>query len=175
MVESAIKLVRANIATLDVDAIVNAANKSLLGGGGVDGVIHAAAGPGLKEECRAFGGCPTGEVRITSGHSLKARHVIHAVGPVWKGGGDGEEDLLAQTYRNILKAASDYGLGRVAIPAISTGAYCFPVELAIGIAVREIRAGLEQADQPMEIIFCCFDRKTVKIYEKALGMVAQET
>lgn len=136
-----IEVLEADITTLALDAIVNAANTTLLGGGGVDGAIHRAAGPGLLAECRMLGGCPTGEARITSGHLLPARHVIHTVGPVWQGGGQGEAALLASCYRASLALAAANGLRSVAFPAISCGVYGYPVAEACAIAVREVRAG----------------------------------
>ncbi|MDS9467794.1 O-acetyl-ADP-ribose deacetylase [Paracoccus sp. MBLB3053] len=154
-----------DITTLAVDAIVNAANRSLLGGGGVDGAIHRAAGPGLLEECRGIGGCPTGEARITAGHLLPARHVIHAVGPVWQGGDQGEDELLASAYRSSLRLALRHGLSTIAFPAISTGIYGFPPERAAGIAVNSIQNnGLGLA-----ITLVAFDPRTALILEGALA------
>jgi O-acetyl-ADP-ribose deacetylase (regulator of RNase III) len=139
---ASIEVWRGDITTLEVDAIVNAANESLLGGGGVDGAIHRVAGPGLTEECRALGGCPTGEARITGGHGLPARHVIHAVGPVWRGGGQGEDARLAACYRAAVRLADAAGCRSLAFPAISTGVYRFPPDRAAGVAVATLRAAL---------------------------------
>jgi O-acetyl-ADP-ribose deacetylase (regulator of RNase III) len=154
-----------DITTLDVDAIVNAANSSLLGGGGVDGAIHRAAGPGLLAECRALGGCQTGDAKMTRGHRLKARHVIHTVGPVWHGGGIGEPELLASCYRRSLELAA--ALDSIAFPAISTGAFGYPLEEAAHIAVREVMHWSHA--QPREIIFCTFDDRTTEVYERELA------
>ena len=147
----------ADITTLDVDAIVNAANRSLLGGGGVDGAIHRAAGPQLRAECRTLGGCDTGVAKITRGYRLPARHVVHAVGPVWNGGGDGEEDLLASCYRTALDLAAAHRLTSIAFPAISTGVYGFPPDRAARIAVGTVAAELAAAPRGMtRVVFCCF-------------------
>lgn len=160
-----IEVVEGDITHLDVDAIVNAAKESLLGGGGVDGAIHRAAGPELLAECRTLGGCPTGEARITSGYRLKARRVIHTVGPVWRGGTQGEPELLARCYRNALALAVVEGLRSMAFPAISTGIYGYPREAAAEIAVREVRL----IGMPEHVIFCCFDKTTADIYREVLG------
>ena len=161
----------ADITKLAVDAIVNAANESLLGGGGVDGAIHRAAGPDLLEECRTLGGCPTGQAKITGGYRLPAKHVIHTVGPVWRGGAHGEAALLASCYRSSLALARAYRLTSIAFPAISTGAYRFPLDQATYIAVRTVT---EMLDTPpgMNVIFCCFDGKRIECYRAALAAPA---
>src|SRR3984885_10033422 len=147
----------ADITTLAVDAVVNAANRSLLGGGGVDGAIHRAAGPGLLAECRTLGGCATGAAKITRGYRLPAKHVIHAVGPVWNGGGEGEEELLASCYRTALDLAAAHRLTSIAFPAISTGVYGFPPDLAARIAVGTVAAELAASPRGIaRVVFCCF-------------------
>jgi O-acetyl-ADP-ribose deacetylase len=153
-----LEIVVADITALDLDAIVNAANSSLLGGGGVDGAIHRAAGPDLLVECRGLGGCATGAAKITRGYRLPARHVIHTVGPVWRGGGNGEDEFLASCYRASLTLAVDHRLASIAFPAISTGVYGFPADRAAGIAVATVTAALTGAPGLQHVVFCCFDR-----------------
>ncbi|HVN57524.1 MAG TPA: O-acetyl-ADP-ribose deacetylase [Bacteroidales bacterium] len=164
-----IAIIEGDITTLEVDAIVNAANSSLLGGGGVDGAIHRAAGPGLLKECIGLKGCSTGEAKITGGHDLRAKYVIHTVGPVWQGGNEDETVLLASCYQNSLRLASDHKLASVAFPGISTGVYGFPKDLAATIAVTETRRFLKKSNHPEMVYFVAFDLETLHIYQNLLG------
>ncbi len=164
-----IEVVQGDITKLHVDAIVNAANSSLLGGGGVDGAIHRAAGRGLVEECRTLGGCPTGQAKMTKGYNLPAPHVIHTVGPVWHGGKRDEDALLASCYRESLGLAERHGLETVAFPAISTGIYGFPLERATRIAVGETVRFLEGHAQPRTVTFVCFGDESLRVYEGVVG------
>ena len=166
-----IEVVQGDIVRQRVDAIVNAANSSLLGGGGVDGAIHHAAGPSLLEECRTLGGCPTGEARITSGYKLPARWVIHTVGPVWRGGNSGEDELLAACYRSSLTLAEQHDIRTVAFPAISTGAYRFPLERATRTAVAETKRFLDVSDGVQKVIFVCFDKRDFQTYVDVLNEI----
>jgi O-acetyl-ADP-ribose deacetylase len=167
-------VIQADITTLDVDAIVNAANSTLLGGGGVDGAIHRAAGVELLRECRTLGGCPTGEAKITRGYDLPARWVIHTVGPIWSGGDRDEDALLASCYRSSLHIAEERGLRSVAFPSISTGAYGFPVERAAAIACAEVLRFLETARSVEEVTIVCFSAGDHRIYSRALYDAREE-
>ena len=168
MTSERIEIVAADITKLELDAIVNAANTSLLGGGGVDGAIHRAAGPELGNECRTLGGCSTGEAKITKGHGLPADWVIHTVGPVWHGGKADEDQLLAGCYRNSLELARQHRIRSIAFPSISTGAYRFPSELAAKIAIETVTAFLETDDEIQKVVFCCFGEDAAQIYRSIL-------
>jgi len=164
-----IEIVREDITRLDVDAIVNAANNSLLGGGGVDGAIHRGAGPELLAECRTLGGCATGDAKVTKGYELPALYVIHTVGPVWSGGEHGERELLASCYRRALEEARDLGLGTIAFPAISCGVYGFPPERAAPIAVAEIKSFLPTSPLPARVLLVAYDERMQEVLASALG------
>lgn len=171
MPQPRIRIVEADITTLDVDAVVNAANEALAPGGGVCGAIHRAAGPELADACRRIGGCPTGEARITPGFRLKARHVIHAVGPVWGGGGLGEDELLASAYRASLRLAATHGLASIAFPAISTGIYGFPAARAAEIAVGTVAAELANLPAVREVVLACFGTASADLHRAALARI----
>ena len=164
-----LELVLGDITRQDTDAIVNAANSTLLGGGGVDGAIHRAAGPGLLAECREIGGCPTGEVRLTRGYALPSRFVIHVVGPVWRGGAEGEEALLRGCYRGAVSLADSRGLRSIAFPSISTGAFGYPIERAAPVAVAAVREALASAPGVELVRFVCFSERDYRVYERVLG------
>jgi O-acetyl-ADP-ribose deacetylase len=164
-----LRAIHADIATLDVDAVVNAANSSLLGGGGVDGAIHYAAGPELLEACRALGGCPTGDAKITPGFRLPARYIIHTVGPIWRGGTRGERELLAACYRRSLELAVERKISSIAFPSISTGAFAFPLKLAAPIALAAVQSFDFSQSELREVLFCCYSREDYGIYRKLLN------
>jgi O-acetyl-ADP-ribose deacetylase (regulator of RNase III) len=166
---SNLRVLSGDITTLEVDAIVNAANTTLLGGGGVDGAIHQAAGPGLLEECRALRGCPIGQAKITSAYNLPCKFVIHTVGPVWKGGDFGEEGLLASAYTNPVRIAGNMKLNSIAFPNISTGIYSFPKDLAADIAITAVTKALKEFKSIEEVIFCVFDEENLEIYQRKLA------
>jgi len=170
-VRNRIEIVEGDVTKQRVDAIVNAANTTLLGGGGVDGAIHRAAGPELLEECRALGGCPTGQAKITKGYKLPAKWVIHTVGPVWRDGQHGEEELLASCYRNSLALAEQKGVRTIAFPSISTGAYGFPMERAARIAVTEIKTFLERNSSMEKVVLVCFGKSAFDIHREALAEI----
>ncbi|HOB31014.1 MAG TPA: O-acetyl-ADP-ribose deacetylase [Bacillota bacterium] len=177
MKETKISVVIGDITKQEVDAIVNAANNTLLGGGGVDGAIHRAAGPELLEECRKIGGCETGKAVITKGYNLPAEYVIHTVGPVWRGGSHGEAELLASCYKESLKLAVERGIRTIAFPSISTGAYGYPVELAAPIAINTVAEFVDSASSSSieEVRFVCFDEKTYEIYRRELDRLKHDS
>lgn len=168
-----VEIIKADITTLKVDAIVNAANPTLLGGGGVDGAIHRVAGPRLTAECAMVGGCPTGSAKLTEGYELPARFVIHAVGPVWEGGQAGEDELLAACYRTVMQLAEDHRINSIAFPCISTGIYNFPIERACGIALSEIFRALDEGNRVRQVYCVCFSDEDFEIYGRVLSTFGQ--
>ncbi|UTW13254.1 O-acetyl-ADP-ribose deacetylase [Marinobacterium rhizophilum] len=166
--DSRIEVLKADITRLNVDVVVNAANESLLGGGGVDGAIHRAAGPGLLSHCRTLGGCATGQARLTPGFKLPARWIAHTVGPVWHGGDRGEAQLLQSCYRNVFECVQGLEIESIAFPAISCGVYAYPPAQAVAIAVRTVQSQLALREAPLRVLFCCFDAVMADLYRQAL-------